>query len=91
MRGGGGAYTIKTTTGFTQTDNNKIALSWNGDLNIYINGSLASSTSINSLPVGLNELKLSSSSGFENFEGNVKDLRVYNTALTGAELIALTT
>jgi len=91
VRGGGGAYTIKTTTGFTQANNNKIALSWNGDLNVYVNGSLSSTTSINNLPIGLNELRFTSSSGSGKFEGKVKDLRVYNTALTDAELITLTT
>ena len=66
-------------------------MSWNGDLNIYVDGALVASTTINSLPIGLNELKLEQPTGGNRFQGNIKDLRVYPTALTDAELITLTT
>jgi len=91
VRGGGGSYTIKSINGVNQTDNNKLAVSWNGDLNVYINGVLEANQTINSLPVGLSELNIAEPSGASEFEGKVKDLRVYNTALTDAELITLTT
>ena len=92
VRGGGGAYTITTiNTGISKQINHKIALSWNGDLNIYVDGALVASTTINSLPIGLNELKLEQPTGGNRFQGNIKDLRVYPTALTDAELITLTT
>ena len=39
----------------------------------------------------LDELKFSEDLGGSNFYGNTKDVRVYNTALTDAELITLTT
>jgi len=49
-------------------------------------------TSVN-LPIGLNRLDMDFGNGSKSypFRGNVKDLRVYNTALTDAELVALTT
>ena len=92
VRGNGGSYLIKTTTGFTQSDNNKIALSWDAtSLRIYLNGVQSSSSLINDLPQGLNTLKLNNPLGGGAFEGKTKELRVYPTALTDAELITLTT
>jgi|TARA_R110000744_G_scaffold82263_1_gene161578 hypothetical protein len=91
-RGGAGSYTSALKSGISQTDNNKIAVSWdNTNLKMYINGSLAASSSINNLPVGLDRVSFTSPTGGDTFEGKVKDLRTYNTALTDAELLTLTT
>ena len=44
------------------------------------------------MPTGLKELSFDSNGvGGETFYGNTKDVRVYNTALTDAELASLTT
>jgi hypothetical protein len=42
------------------------------------------------LPTGLDTLSFDRGDGDAPFEGNVKDVRVYNTALTDQELAALT-
>ena len=79
-------------TGVTQTNSNKFALSWGGGTTkFYVNGILASSHTSVTSPIGMNVLDFTLSSGFEKMYANVKDIRVYNTALTDAELIALTT
>jgi len=79
-------------TGVTQTNNNKFALSWGGgECKFYVNGILASSYTNVTSPIGMNVLNFSLSSGFEKMYLNCKDLRVYDTALTDAELAALTT
>ena len=73
----------------------KIALKFKeNDCSCWINGVQIGSTdtSVN-LPIGLNRLDMDFGNGSKSypFRGNVKDLRVYNTALTDAELAALTT
>ena len=71
----------------------KIAISYkSGDSKMYINGinvlsSNTTFTNSNTLP----KLNFGNSSESISFKGNVKDLRVYNEALTDAELIELTT
>ena len=79
-------------TGVTQTNSNKFALSWGGGTTkFYVNGILASSHTSVTSPIGMNVLDFSLSSGFEKMYANVKDIRVYTTALTDSELAALTT
>ena len=79
-------------TGITQDNNNKFALSWGGGVSkFYVNGTLASSYTNVTSPIGMNVLNFSLSSGFHKMFLNTKDLRVYNTALTDQELINLTT
>ena len=79
-------------TGVTQENNNKFALSWGGGISkFYVNGTLASSYTNVTSPIGMNVLNFSLSSGFQKMFLNTKDLRVYNTALTDQELINLTT
>ena len=73
---------------YFQTDNLKIALKFSlNDFSLWINGierAVSSSGAI--LPFNtLNELN------FNDFEGNCKDLRVYDQILTDAELQTLTT
>ena len=73
----------------------KIALKFKeNDCSCWINGVQIGSTdtSVN-LPSGLNRLDMDFGNGSKSypFRGNVKDLRVYNTALSDAELAALTT
>ena len=79
-------------TGITQDNNNKFALSWGGGVSkFYVNGTLASSYTSVTSPIGMNVLNFSLSSGFEKMYLNCKDVRVYNTALTDSELAILTT
>ena len=71
---------------------NKFALVWKlNDYKMYYNGSvLWSDTAAPVYPVGtLNNLDLKNQT--TPFNGTMKDLRTYNTALTDAELITLTT
>ena len=85
---------IQTTdwgaTGFSQTNNNKFAMSWgSGTMKFYINGVQKQTASVTS-PIGMNNLRFSSGNGHLIMFSNTKDLRVYNTALTDQELITLT-
>ena len=74
-----------------QDYNNKIAISYSSNsLKIYINGILKGSANLIALPVGLNSFNFRSATNLENFYGNVKKIQYYNTALTDAELQALT-
>ena len=86
---------IQTTdwgaTGISQTNNNKFAMSWgSGTMKFYINGVQKQTASVTS-PIGMNNLRFSAGNGSLIMFSNTKDLRVYNTALTDAELAALTT
>ena len=74
------------------TQQTKIAVKW-GDSNVsvWINGSsVLSAATSNFLPNTLNQLSFSKPSGSVPFEGKVKQLQVYKTALTDTELAALT-
>jgi hypothetical protein len=78
-------------TGIAQDNNNKFALSWGGGVSkFYVNGTLASSDTNVTSPIGMNVLNFSLSSGFQKMYLNCKDIRVYDTALTDQELAALT-
>ena len=72
----------------------KIALSYKeNDVKLYINGFLVATDSVFTPFTSnvLNKLSFDNGVGVSDFYGNVKDVRVYNTALTDQELIALTT
>ena len=92
----GNVYQADITTTINSTNINKIACVWETNrFEIWINGikkaedtsgSVPPSNTFNSLFFGKTSIGLA-----EAFKGNVKDLRVYNTALTDQELINLTT
>ena len=88
----GGSITVNTTqTIATITSGTKIAFAYKAnDFKIYANGLLIASDTSGAAPTGLNTLGLDRGDGGDNFYGNLKDLKLYNTALTDAELIALT-
>jgi hypothetical protein len=92
-RVGGTNNIVKTAQAITSsTAMNKFALVWKlNDYKMYYNGSvLWSDTTAPVYPVGtLNNLDLTSQT--IPFNGTIKDLRVYPTALTDAELLTLTT
>ena len=78
-------------TGVTQTNNNKFALSWgSGTLKFYVNGSQTNIETGITSPVGLNNLKFSLGNDSLSMFAKVKQLQVYKTALTNAQLISLT-
>ena len=72
--------------------NSKIAVRWgNGNYSLYQNGSEVYTQAIASTPIGLAKLNFSSVTETNNFNGKVKSLQVYTTALSDAELTTLTT
>ena len=76
------------------TDFNKVAFLYKeNDFKVYINGSLVSSDTSGSVWSANTITKLSFSeinTSANKFEGKVKNIKLYNTALTDAELQALT-
>ena len=84
---------VISTTSYNIKSFNKIALVWNNSsFKFYVNGYLIGSATIETPLVNntLNQLKFQYGNGTLPFYGNAKDLRLYNTALTDAELQALT-
>lgn len=72
------------------TDFQKIAINYaNNDVSVYVNGLLRGTDTNVTIPSGLSRLGFDYA-GSSPFYGKVKDLRVYNEALTDTELIALT-
>jgi len=72
---------------------NKVAIRWYlNNVSLWINGSkVLQELNAPSMPLGLNKLSFDSNgTGGERFYGKTNDLRVYNTALTDAELAKLT-
>lgn len=89
---GGSAQNINWgATGVTQTNNNKFALSWgSGTTKFYVNGSQTNIETGITSPIGLNTLKFSLGNDTLNMLAEVKQLQVYDTALTDNQLIQLT-
>ena len=76
----------------SQVDVVKIAVTWKlNEFKFYLNGALVGTDTSGNTPIGLTNLRFSEPNAQNRFNGKVKDLRVYNTALTDAELITLTT
>lgn len=81
----GNDTTIARSLTLTNTNINKVAIRYNSaSASIWINGSLADTADNGMTYTGLDELT------FDGFHSKTKDVRVYNTSLTDAELIALT-
>ena len=88
---GSGSDTNINIYDVVQNENNKIALSYSSNgIKIFVNGILKGSIAINALPIGLNSVEFNNGAQGENFYGNVKDLKVYKTALTSLEIQTLT-
>ena len=72
------------------TDFNKIAVKYNSsNTSIYYNGFLIKSINQSANLSGISALKFTSGGIAQSFYGKIKDLRVYNTALTDSELETL--
>ena len=90
---GGSVQAFSTPTISEAKSLNKFALKYKeNDFSFWINGTkVATDTSGNTFSNGtLTELAFDRGDGGDDFYGNVKDVRVYDTALTDQELAALT-
>ena len=77
---------------YNQTDYNKIAIKYKeNDCALWINGTEVDTDFAVSVLSGVNQLEFSNYGGSLTFEGKVKQLQVYDTALTDEQLEALTT
>ena len=87
---GGNSYFIIYTS-FDLTISSKIALKYKfNDMALWFNGIKVGENTTAIMPVNLSELSFDDGGNTSKFYGNIKDVRVYNTALTDAELQALT-
>ena len=88
----GVSYLSPNSYTIVQTDYNKIAFSWEeNNLKLYVNGiELVNDLTATLLPNKFNKLKFTTSNGSFPFNGKVKQLQVYTTALTDSQLAALT-
>ena len=88
----GGEF-IQDFTPTDATDFLKAAIKYeDNNSKLFVNGNQISTTNTTAtVPSGLNRLGFDSGAGSSKFHVKTKDLRVYNTALTDAELITLTT
>ena len=78
---------------FNQLSNHKVAVKWKvNDIALWIDGvEVGTDSSANVFSANtLNEVSFNQGNNSNQFYGNCKDLRVYNTALTDSELAALT-
>lgn len=92
----GGTNHIVTSidTGFSNSELNKIAYRYkSGQHALYVNGisKLTSTITNTHSPNTLNEIELQVPNNSSNFYGKIKQLEVYNKALTDSELKTLTT
>ena len=60
------------------------------EFKFFVNGTKVNEDLSGNTPVNLSKIRFNNLASINPFYGKVKDLRVYNTALTDAELIALT-
>jgi hypothetical protein len=93
MSTGGNTTGTHDVSGHPQTDNHKIALTYNSSaFKIFIDGVLeGTDTTLTGTPIGLDQIQFKSGSGSNPMEGFVKQALVFKTALTDADAIALTT
>ena len=91
IKGFMGSNGFLQTTSYNQTNNLKIALNYKAnDFKMFINGVKIGTDTTATISTGINRLDFSNYNGDVPFYGNTKDIRVYNTALTDAELAKLT-
>ncbi len=91
IRAGGSISLGIETTAFDVTEFTKIAIQYKlNEGKVFVNGNQIGATYTNIVSPTINRLDLKFGSGF-NFEGKVKEIRVYNEALTDVELASLTT
>ena len=88
----GGSTQANMSFGLTdETDFSKIAIKYKAnDFALWVNGVKRQTDNSGSVPSGLSELAFDDGVGNNDFYGKCKDLRVYNEALTDAQLQTLT-
>ena len=92
IRQGGNFIHFISPSGVNLLDNNKIAIMYSqSNIKIFVNGSLKSTVSGVTYSVNLSKVSFTRADITDKYYGLIKDLRVYNTALTDQELINLTT
>jgi hypothetical protein len=93
LKVGGVSYSVVDNSGTVATDFNKIAVRYQENrLDLFINGALRTFTGTFTPPTVLNQLNFGAATTSSNpFYGKVKQLQVYPTALSDAELTTLTT
>ena len=75
-----------------ETQNTKVAFRYKAnDFAFYVNGSQIGTDTSGSTPVGLNNFSFDQGNGANPFYGNVKQVAVFNEALSDSELATLTT
>ena len=92
IAGGGTVRTIATSTGNTQTDINKLAIGYDGvNAKAYINGTQVGSITNATTRTGIDTVDIADWNGTSNvYFGRVKQVIVFNEALTDSELATLT-
>ena len=90
--GSGGVSQVSETFNVTSSLSfNKIAFKYKlNDFALWVNGVEVATDTSGITPIGLNKLSFNNGSGSFDFFGKVKQLQVYNTALTDTQLAALT-
>jgi len=89
----GGTTTFNKTTIISPAVTNffKIAIKYKtDDCALFVNGTKVATDTSATVPSGLNTLNFDRGDGGQDYIGKVKNIQVYNTALTDAELIELT-
>ena len=90
----GGSYSYRVDVDVDNSNTNKIAMSFNNGVFVgYLNGvAISSPISGTSLSQGvLDRLNFNDGDSSDSFAGNIKEVKIYNTALTDQELQQLTT
>ena len=92
IAGGGTVRGVATSYGNTQTDMNKIAVSYDGvNAKAYINGTQAGSITNATTRTGIDTIDIADWNGTSNvYFGRVKQIIVFNEALSDSELETLT-
>ena len=88
---GGSTQVTFDITGITVTNFNKVALKYKeNDFAIWINGVERGTDTSGTTPSSMNKIAFDNGAGSDYFYGKVKQLQVYNTALTDEQLLQLT-
>ncbi len=86
-----GVNTVIINVTINVTNTNKIAFKYKqNDTALWINGVEVGTSFLATMPTGINKLSFDRGDGVSPLFGKVKQLQVYTTALTDAQLTSLT-
>ena len=92
IRSSGSSNQYLNYSSATQTDMNKIAVSYkDNDCQLWINGVKVAFSTTALAPIALNKINFATSTGSQSFFGNTKGLKYYPKALADVQLEDLTT